>query len=153
MTRFKQIGLVGVIIFISIQLIRPARNKSDGVPAADISKLVIVPDSVQVILANACYDCHSNNTRYPWYINIQPMGWFMAKHIRKGKAALNFSEFGSYSPRKQASKLTEIANSVRDGIMPLASYRWFHKKARLSGDEKRRLINWVHQTKDSLSKK
>jgi hypothetical protein len=121
--------------------------------ATDISKIVSIPDSVQVVLKNACYDCHSNNTNYPWYSNIQPMGWLMATHIRQGKEELNFSEFGSYSSRKQLSKLNGIANSIKDDIMPLSSYKLMHKNARLSTIEKVLIINWVKQSKDSLSAK
>lgn len=149
----KKILLVLFIAFIAIQFIRPTRNKGDGILATDISKLVSMPDSVQVILKNACYDCHSNNTNYPWYSNIQPMSWLMAKHIKQGKAVLNFSEFGNYSARKQLSKLTGIANSIKDDIMPLSSYKWMHKNARLDANEKALIINWVQQSKDSLSAK
>ena len=56
-----------------------------------------MPDSVKVILQNACYDCHSNNTRYPWYVNIQPVGWWMSGHIADARDGLNFSEFGGYT--------------------------------------------------------
>lgn len=149
----KKILLALLVVFIAIQFIRPARNKSDGMLATDISKLVSIPDSVQGILKNACFDCHSNNTAYPWYSNIQPMAWLMAKHIEQGKAVLNFSEFGNYSARKQLSKLTGIANSVKDDIMPLSSYKWMHKNARLKEDQKTAIINWVQQSKDSLSAK
>ena len=149
----KKIGLVLLAVFIVIQFIRPARNDSERLLPADISKLVTIPDSVQILLKDACYDCHSNNTNYPWYVNIQPMGWLMAKHIRQGKEALNFSEFGSYSSRRQLSKLTGIANSIRDDIMPLSSYKWMHKNARLSIDEKTLIIDWVQRSKDSLAEK
>lgn len=153
MSRIKKIGLSVLVIFFAIQFIQPAHNKSDGILATDISKIVAIPDSIQVLVKIACYDCHSNNTNYPWYSNIQPMGWLMAKHIKQGKAVLNFSEFGNYSRRKQLSKLTGIANSIRDGNMPLASYQWIHKNARLDTIEKGLLINWVQQSKDSLSAK
>ena len=127
MTFPKKILFAIGIVFITIQFFRPARNKSNQVPDTDISKMVTTSDSVQAVLKNACYDCHSNNTNYPWYSNIQPMGWLMAKHIKKGKDELNFSEFGSYSPRRQLSKLNGIANSIKDDIMPLSSYKMMHK--------------------------
>ncbi len=146
------IGIV-FIIFIIIQFIQPVRNKSDQLLASDISQIVTTSDSVRALLKNTCYDCHSNNTIYPWYSNIQPMGWLMAKHIKNGKEALNFSEFGSYSSRRQLSKLNGIANSIRDDIMPLRSYKLMHKNAQLSANEKVLLVNWVQQTKDSLSAK
>ena len=153
MSRLKKILLVSGVVFLAIQFIQPAHNKSGGLLVTDVSKMVSIPDSMQVILKNACYDCHSNNTNYPWYVHIQPMGWIMKKHIKQGKEVLNFSEFGNYSARKQLSKLTGIANSISDDNMPLASYKWMHKNARLTMEEKTLIINWVQQSKDSLSAK
>ncbi|MFA5814946.1 MAG: heme-binding domain-containing protein [Bacteroidales bacterium] len=153
MSLIKKILLVIGIVFIAIQFIQPAHNKSGQVLATDISKIVSIFDSVQAVLKNACYDCHSNNTNYPWYSNIQPMGWLMAKHIRQGKEALNFNAFGSYSLRRQLSKLNGIANSIKDDIMPLSSYKLMHKNAQLSTNEKTLFINWAQQSKDSLSAK
>jgi len=91
---FKKILLVILIVFIAIQFIIPARNTSGQVLPTDITKTVNIPDKVLDVFKNSCYDCHSNNTRYPWYVNIQPMGWVMASHIKNGKENLNFSEFG-----------------------------------------------------------
>lgn len=137
--------------FVAIQFIQPARNKSTQVLPTDIINLVSVPDQVSGILQNSCYDCHSNNTRYPWYSFIQPGGWLMASHIRKGKTDLNFSEFGSYSTRKQQGKLQAITNSINDKTMPLRSYTLLHSAAKLSADEKVVLLDWVKRTQDSLS--
>ncbi len=151
MNILKKIAFGFLAVFIVIQFIQPVRNKTVGISATDISKLVSIPDSVQFVLKNACYDCHSDNTRYPWYVNIQPVGWLMAKHIKKGKEVLNFSQFGNLSSRKQISKLTGIANSIRDGSMPLVSYKRIHKTARLDSIEKALVISWVQLSKDSLS--
>ncbi len=137
------IGLAAVII----QFIRPARNKDERAFETDISKVMSIPDSVQIILKNACYDCHSNNTSYPWYSNIQPAGWYLARHIREAKEGLNFSEFGSYSQRGQSGKIEEVAEVISDDVMPLKSYRLLHKNARLSPDEKRLLIEWAENSK------
>jgi len=90
--------LAGIgIILIVVQFVRPAHKISSQVLATDITKTVSVSDSVQTVLKKACYDCHSNNTNYPWYSNIQPVGWFLANHVAEGKRRLNFSEFGSYT--------------------------------------------------------
>ena len=88
----KKILLAVLIVFVGIQFIQPARNKSGQVLPTDITKTVNIPDEVSDIFENSCYDCHSNNTRYPWYVNIQPMGWIMARHIKKGKENLNYSD-------------------------------------------------------------
>lgn len=149
----KRILLVACILFIVLQFIRPIHNKSSQVSTIDISRVIIVPDTVLSLLKNACFDCHSNNTVYPWYSNIQPMGWLMAYHIKQAKNQLNFSDFSSYSQRRQLSKLDGIANSIKDDIMPLKSYKIMHKSAQLSSDEKTLLINWTQQVIDSLSTK
>src|SRR2546430_458063 len=105
MHRKRKWLLIFIVAFILIQFIQPARNKNGQVLQTDITRIVTVPPTIKAILETACYDCHSNNTRYPWYANIQPGGWWLAKHIRDGKDEINFSEFGSYSPRRQANKL------------------------------------------------
>jgi hypothetical protein len=97
---------------------------------------------VRYLLEVACYDCHSDNTRYPWYSEIEPVGWILARHVRKGKAELNFDDMANYSARKRKSKFKAIVNQVRDGLMPIQSYTWMHKDARLTDAQKQILINW-----------
>lgn len=151
MSRMKKILLGLFIVFIVIQFIQPAHNKTVQALPTDFAKLYAVPDSVKSVLQSACYDCHSSNTNYPWYSNIQPMAWMMARHITNGKEKLNFSDFGSNTIRKQISKLKEISNQIKDDEMPLTSYKLIHKNARLSQNEKALLINWMQKTADSLS--
>jgi len=150
MRLLKKLLIAIGIALIAIQFVKPDRNKSDQVFTTDISKTISIPDNVRTILKNACYDCHSNNTVYPWYSNVQPMCWLMDHHIKKGKQELNFSEFGSYPPRRQISKLDGIANSVRDDIMPLWSYKFMHKNAQLNAGEKALIINWVERSKENI---
>ena len=141
---FKKILIIGLVIFLLMQLYQPARNKDDGVVLpSHITKLYLVPDSVQVIFAATCYDCHSNNTKYPWYSYIQPARFMMEKHIINGKKDLNFSEFGNYSKRRQESKFESIIKQVRSGEMPLTSYTILHKNSRLTAAQKETIINWI----------
>ena len=146
----KKILIGLLVVLVIIQFIQPARNRSNEHTSQDMARMVFVPENVQHVLQTACYDCHSNNTSYPWYSNVQPFGWLLARHIRKGKSELNFSEFGTYSNRRQISKLSGISNSVRDGTMPLGSYLILHQRARLSKKEKSSIIEWATKTKDSL---
>lgn len=139
-----------LLVFIAIQFIRPARNTSTADQQGDFIKLFNVPANVSSVLKTSCYDCHSNNTRYPWYANIQPFGWLLANHIKEGKAELNFNEFAGYSKRRQLSKLKAVANSVNDGSMPLSSYTLIHKNAQLDDSKKQLIINWFMKAKDSL---
>ena len=141
---FKKILIIGLFIFLLMQLYQPARNKDDGdVLPSHIMKLYHVPDSIQVIFAATCYDCHSNNTKYPWYSYIQPARFMMERHIRNGKKDLNFSEFGNYSKRRQESKFESIIKQVKSGDMPLASYTILHKNSRLTSTQKETVINWI----------
>ena len=149
----RKILIVIVIALVAIQFVRPDRNIASQVSSSDISGVVSMPDPVKALLENACYDCHSNNTRYPWYANIQPTGWWLAGHIKEAKGDLNFSEFGGYEQRKQLSKLEGIAAVVEEDIMPLRSYKLMHKDARLSTNEKNLLIDWARQSIDNLSAK
>ena len=151
MKRSKKILFAILVAGIVLQFIQPARNKNGQVLATDFAKVYSVPAPVQTILQNACYDCHSNNTRYPWYVNTQPIGWIMARHIKKGKAMLNFSEFGAYPIRRQASKLKDIAHTIQDNMMPLSSYKIMHKSAALSPSDKTLLIKWMQTKSDSLA--
>lgn len=157
MKRIKKIFLVILsillIVFIVIQFIRPARNESGQVSETDILKTYNISSNVSNLLKNACYDCHSNNTNYPWYSNIQPVGWFLAKDIKDGKAELNFSEFGSLSSRRQISKLKNVESRIKDGTMPLPTYQLMHPEARFTEDEKQLLIDWIKSTRDSIALK
>ena len=143
MSLLKKISFVLLIVFIAIQFIQPARNTNGQVAQADITKHFSVPANVEGVLKISCYDCHSNNTYYPWYANIQPMGWLLANHIKDGKAELNFNEFGNYSERRQLSKLKAINNSIKDGTMPLSSYIVLHQDAKLSKESKALISEWV----------
>lgn len=153
MKLFKKILLGIFIALVIIQFIRPAHNASEQVLPTDISKIYNIPGKVQQVLITACYDCHSNNTMYPWYADIQPMAWFMAYHVKNGKKDLNFSEFGSYSARKQQHKFKTIASEVKDDEMPVSSYKLMHKNARLTKQEQALIIEWANKTKDSLTAK
>ncbi len=143
MRKARIILLALLIVFILIQLIRPSKNQSSQVFPADITHVYAIPEDAQTILKNACYDCHSNNTHYPWYVNIQPIGWFMAGHIRNGKMELNFNEYGTYSSKRQRNKLRRVKEQIEEGKMPLSSYTLMHAEARLNADQKKLITEWI----------
>ena len=123
----------------------------------DISSLVRVPDTVQQILKVSCYDCHSNNTVYPWYTNIQPVGWWLNHHVEEGKEHLNFNEFTNIPPtekrttrERQLKKLEEIKETVEEGEMPLSSYTLIHTNAKLTKEQRQLLINWADSARQVL---
>jgi len=149
----KKIFLIILAILVIIQFIRPSKNISTVVSQNDISKHYTVPDGVKKILEISCNDCHTNNTEYPWYTNIQPVGWWMQWHVTEGKGHLDFSEFAAYTPKRQHHKLEETERLVKEGEMPLNSYLWIHTDAKLSPEQKDQLIKWASQLKDSIAKR
>lgn len=147
MRRSRIILLSLLAVVVLMQLIRPSRNQNNREDFAnDISKVYPIPADVQKLLKVACNDCHSNNTQYPWYTNIQPVGWWMAHHVNEGKEELNFNEYASYSPKRQRNKLKRIREEVEEDEMPLGSYTIIHRDARLTAQQKDLLIKWIDST-------
>lgn len=144
MRKVLKVSLVVLLVaLIAIQFIKPPKNQSEEIAQNQIGARHNVPADVQQILKVSCYDCHSNNTIYPWYSKIQPSAWFLDKHIREGKRELNFSIFSTYPASRQYKKFKEIGKEVKDGDMPLLSYRLIHRDAVLNADEKLALQNWA----------
>ncbi|MES2875345.1 MAG: heme-binding domain-containing protein [Bacteroidota bacterium] len=152
MSRIKIGLIVLLVILVAIQFVQPARNQSVQASSGGIASVINVPENVQAILQNSCHDCHSNNTRYPWYATLQPGAWWMAWHIEEGKAELNFDEFGNYSKRRQLSKLKAIKGSIEDESMPLPSYTYMHKGSILSKTDQKLLIDWIEIARNEISK-
>lgn len=130
-------------LLIVIQFIRSPKNESTELLATDITKVTEVPEGVQQLLKTACYDCHSNNTIYPWYNNIQPVAFWLNRHVEEGKQKLNFSDFGSYNTKKAKHKLTEIAAVLEEDEMPLFSYTLIHQNAKLDELQKKLIVVWA----------
>ena len=139
-----------LVAFVGIQFIPTTRNQSDSVPSTDFMLVNNVPKNIQNKLQISCYDCHSNNTQYPWYNKVQPVAWFLEDHIKEGKAELNFNEWDSLSTRRKTSKLRSIIKQIENGEMPLDSYTFIHRDAKFSEAEAEEIINWVTQLKNSL---
>jgi hypothetical protein len=148
----KKILLFLLFVLVVIQFIRPSENHSSSLSKNDITLHYPVPDTVLAILKTSCYDCHSNNTRYPWYNRVQPVAWWLNSHVREGKRELNFSEFASYPLVKQAKKLKNTVKQVKGGGMPLDSYLWIHKDAKLEQGQKDTLIQWANSLQQTILK-
>jgi Haem-binding domain len=146
----KRLLLVLLLVFVVLQFFRSKKNVSEGISANDITIKYKVPTDVMASLQTSCYDCHSNNTKYPWYNNIQPVAWWLAGHIDEGKSKLNFNEFTSYRIGRQYRKLEQINNEVEEGGMPLSSYTLIHGDAKLSATQKTSIANWVNTLRDSI---
>jgi len=132
-----------LITLIVIQFIRPARNHGPTATSTDITHYVQVPDTVMRILQVSCYDCHSNNTVYPWYTNINPVGFWMRSHISDGKRGINFSDLSMFDKRKLDHRLGDIAEQVEKDEMPLRSYTLIHTSAKLSSGQVQLIKAWT----------
>lgn len=133
-----------LVCFALIQLKRP-KIKAYTVPAEESFNVAFqVPSEVQSILKTSCYDCHSNETTYPWYSKIQPMAWLMEQHIVEGKEKLNFDEVATYGTRKRRSKFKQIINQIQQGKMPLTSYTLMHQGTALTKEEEEILIRYFN---------
>ncbi len=148
----KPLALVLLVTFIIIQFFRTEKNinTNNTAFANDITSVYQLPDMVQSILKTSCYDCHSNNTQYPWYSNIQPIAWWLNDHVVEGKKEINFSEFATYRIGRKYKKIQEIIEQVKEDEMPLASYTLIHRNAILSKDQKLSVINWATSIRDSI---
>ena len=152
MKRFLKFFLYAILIaLILFQFYpKPKKNVSATMSSNDITMVHQVPTDVLQVLKTSCYDCHSNNTVYPWYASVQPVAMWLGNHIDEGKRELNFSEFGTYSIRRKYGKLEGINNEVKEGGMPLSSYTLIHRYAKLNDNQKLLLANWVTALRDSF---
>ena len=146
----KIIALILLVGFVGIQFVPTDLNQSDTVPKTDFLLVNNTQENISALLQESCYDCHSNNTEYPWYNKVQPVGWFLEDHINEGKEELNFNEWDAYSNRRKNSKLKSIISQVKDDEMPLASYTFIHKDAKLSNSETTLIIDYMKNLKETL---
>lgn len=134
------------VAFVAVQFIRPAPSSNPGLSSSqDVFAHHPPSDQVRQMLVTACYDCHSNQTHYPWYARIQPAAWYLEKHINEGKRALNFSEFGKLSAKRARKKLESCIDAVAEHEMPLKSYTLIHHDARLSEAQIKDFVAWAEQ--------
>ena len=147
---FKRLLIALFIIFLLLQFFpRPQKNDS-GLMVNDIHLAHFIPADVDTVLRVSCYDCHSNKTLYPWYYNIQPVALWMGNHVKDGLKELNFSEFATYSIRRQYKKLEEINEQVKEKEMPLFSYSLIHSNAKLNDTDKILIAQWATNLRDSM---
>ncbi|MGE5519956.1 MAG: heme-binding domain-containing protein [Candidatus Dadabacteria bacterium] len=143
--------LIGIVILlIVIQFIQPEKNSGSASSATDITHVVTVPDTVMSLLKVACYDCHSDHTRYPWYNNITPVNWWLWDHVSEGKKELNFSQYATYNAKRKSKKMDGIAKETKEHEMPISSYLWIHKDARLSDAQRQVIVDWANAAKQQL---
>ncbi|MBT8320875.1 MAG: heme-binding domain-containing protein [Eudoraea sp.] len=143
----KKIALALLVVFIGMQFFRPEKNIDTSNHLEAFLTETNPPEEVQMVFKQACYDCHSNNTIYPWYNNIAPVSYWLADHVDHGKDELNFSDWANYSVKKKDHKLEEVVEVIEEHEMPLKEYTWTHEEARLTEAQRQSLIEWAEKTR------
>ncbi len=146
--KYLAIACLATIVIIQFVPVELPENNSDS--SIGISHTENAPDEIKLILSKSCYDCHSNQTIYPWYSKVAPVSWLVARDIRLGRDEVNFSEWGELSKRKKIKILSEIAEKVEEKTMPLRIYTFVHKDAILTQHEIETLSNWTKSLTDNI---
>ena len=131
------------IAFIGLQFIRPERTN----PAVVAANVLRAPRNIEPILRRSCYDCHSSETRWPWYSHIAPFSWRVVQDVREGRDEMSFSEWNTYSQSRRDHLMEEICDQVEKGEMPLKPYVIMHPRADLTIEDKRALCVWARQAR------
>ena len=136
----KRTGLALIIILIVSQFFPVDQTNPPARGAA------AAPAEVQALLRRACFDCHSNETVWPWYSQIAPASLLIARDVKEGRKEVNFSTWEKYDEKRKARKLKEIAKEVEKGDMPLFYYLPLHPEAKLSPAERKLIVKWATQS-------
>jgi len=139
----KRIGIAIIVLFVAIQLLPVDRRNPAVDPSRTIYATQNVPPRVRSVFDSSCMDCHSNETRWPWYAHVAPASWIVAHDVHEGRKEMNFSEWGDYSPEKKEDKLEEICEQVVNGDMPESKYLFIHRKAKPTEEQRNAVCKWT----------
>jgi heme-binding protein len=139
----KRAGIILVLVFVGIQFIRPQRTNPPVDPARTIEAYTNIPPDVHATLRRACMDCHSNETRWPWYSNVAPVSWLLVSHVNEARSHVNLSEWDVRMKRRSGPRPEQLCEEVQSGEMPLTSYLLLHRDARLSKSDVDSICAWA----------
>lgn len=143
-------GLGLLVVFAVMQFIRSDRSNPPVDPSKTLYAVLPVPDDVRQVLERSCFDCHSNETRWPWYSSLAPAMWVVAHDVEEGREHLNFSEFATYKSLRAIAKLDMICEQMINKNMPMPAYVVLHPGAEVSSREIDLVCDWVETVRDSL---
>lgn len=135
--------VVLLLVPVAIQFIRPARTNPATVETHTLKAMVPVTADAAGVLERACRDCHSHDTRWPWYSNVAPVSWFVIDHVNHGRRHFNYSDWAQYDDKEAARLLKNACAMTRKDEMPLSSYLTLHRDARLSDADVAALCDWT----------
>ncbi len=138
----RTIGLVLLLALVVIQFIPVDRSVPEYDPAEDFLMSYEMPMEFVNLVKEACYDCHSYEAEYPWYAKVAPLNFWIQDHIDEGREHLNYSIWSTYDLERKFHKLEEMSEEVGEGHMPLNSFTWMHPEARLTDEQRDKLVGW-----------
>jgi hypothetical protein len=133
-----------------LQFFNPALTNPPVAPGEDLMASNAPPAEIAALLHNACYDCHSYTTTWPWYSHVAPLSWFLTSHVSDAREAMNFSAWPHGDAYKEGKRWTKISHQVDNGSMPLASYTWMHPASRLTQEQRKQLSDWAAKEAERL---
>jgi hypothetical protein len=136
--------------FALLQFTNPARTNPPSPPGGDISATNPPPPQIAALLHTACYDCHSDETKWPWYGHVAPASWLVVSDVNDGRERLNFSDWPHALPERAAKRLERISEELDYKNMPPAKYTIIHADARLTDGQRKALIQWADDTAAKL---
>ncbi len=143
----KKIFIALLIVLVIIQFFQIDKTNPPIDKSKDFLKINNTPPEIATVIKASCYDCHSHETKYPWYSSIQPAAWFLKSHIDEGREEFNFSTYGDYNAKRKDHKLEEVIELIERNEMPLSSYTIIHKEASLSEANKKMLIEYFKKVR------
>jgi len=150
--KYKMVLGAVSLVFVGMQFFNPSLKNPPVVPGHDLMATNPPPAEVSALLHQACYDCHSQETRWPWYAHVAPVSWWITDHLKEGREKMNFSEWSHGDAYRTRKRLNRIADAVQDKSMPLPSYTWLgmHPDARLTEEQRGRILKWAEQEAQRL---
>jgi hypothetical protein len=145
----KRIGGMVVLAVIALQFANPSHQNPPVLPGHDLLASNAPPPSVAALLRNSCYDCHSFETKWPWYSYVAPVSWYLARDVKAARSNLNFSDWPHDDAARAHKRWRHIAEAVENGEMPLPSFTWIHRQARLDERQRAELVKWAQEQADS----
>jgi len=145
--RARTVAIVAATVFIGLQAIPADRGNPPVNPAQTIFATEALPAKVEIVLRRSCQDCHSNQTRWPWYSYVAPLSWIVAHDVHAARRQMNFSEWAGYSEKKREERLNGICEQVVNGDMPEGKYALIHRRARITEDERAAICQWVERSR------
>lgn len=143
--------LIGLgVLFIAIQVIRPAKTNPEVDETKTLQANSQINPQVAAIFERACNDCHSSKTTWPWYTQVAPVSWYVIRHVNQGRKELNFSDWGKYEAKRMVRKLQEICEQVEQGKMPIKNYVLLHPDAALSDADRQAICDWAKQERERV---